>query len=544
MLVRRVRGVTQGHRGIVYLVGGGPGDPGLITVKGRECIRRAEALVYDRLIGDQLLDEAPATCERVYVGKQANRHALRQEEINALLVERCRAGQVVTRLKGGDPFVFGRGGEEAEALAAAGLPFEVVPGVTSAIAAPAYAGIPVTHRALTSSFHVITGHEEPDKAESRLAWEHIAPGHDTLIFLMGMERLEAITSKLIEHGRPATTPVAVVRWGSWTRQRTLTGTLADIAERARAANFEAPAVIVVGEVVRLRERLRWFDTRPLFGRRVLVTRARSQASALSERLAALGAEPIELPTIRIEPPTDEAPLDAAVRRLVDYDWVIFTSVNGVERVFERLTAAGGDARAFGRAKVCAIGPATAAALAARGIRPDRTPAEFVAERVLTAFDDDELAGARALLPQGQQARDVLAAGLAARGAGVESVVAYRTVAEERPDATVLRLIREGAIDVVTLTSSSTAENLVAALGGDLSGLERSLIVAIGPVTASAAAARGLRVGVTAEEHTIPGLVSAVVDAMISGQWAVGSKGTTGNGTHHRGGGHAEDERGP
>lgn len=503
---------NQRAAGIVYLVGGGPGDPGLITVHGLDRIRRANVLVYDRLVAETLLAEAHPDCERVYVGKQASRHALRQEEINELLVARCRAGQVVTRLKGGDPFVFGRGGEEAAALAAAGLPFEVVPGVTSAVAAPAYAGIPVTHRALTSSVHIITGHEDPTKVESRLRWEHIAPGDDTLVFLMGVERLDAIANQLVAHGRPATTPVAVVQWGTWPRQRTVTGSLADIAARVAAAGLEAPAVTVVGEVVRLRESLAWFDRRPLFGKRVLVTRARAQASALSDRLTTLGAIAIELPTIRIVP-GDDGPLDAALTRLASVDWVIFASVNGVARVFERLDATGRDARVFGPCRLCAIGPATAAALAERGLRADRVPPEAVAESILAAFEADDLTGRRVLLPQGDQARDTLAAGLVARGAIVEAIVAYRTTSETDVDPATLRLVRDGAIDAVTLTSSSTARNLVVALGGDLTGLERAVIAAIGPITAQTAVELGLPVTVTAAEHTIPGLVDALVAAM-------------------------------
>ncbi|MCC6627439.1 MAG: uroporphyrinogen-III C-methyltransferase [Chloroflexi bacterium] len=498
--------------GIVYLVGGGPGDPGLITVQGLERVRCADVLVYDRLVGEALVAAARPDCERIYVGKQASRHALRQEEINALLVARCRAGQVVTRLKGGDPFVFGRGGEEAEALVAAGLPFEIVPGVTSAIAAPAYAGIPVTHRALTSSVHIITGHEDPTRPESRLRWEHLAPGDGTLVFLMGIERLDAIAGHLITHGRPATTPVAVVEWGTWPRQHTVTGTLADIAARVSAAGIEAPAVTVVGEVVRLRERLAWFDRRPLFGKRVLVTRARAQASALSDRLTALGAVAIELPAIRIVP-GDDGPLDTALTRLATVDWVIFTSVNGVARVFERLDATGRDARAFGLCQLCAIGPATAAALAERGLRADRVPPEAVAEGILAAFEADDLTGRRVLLPQGDQARDTLAAGLAARGAIVEAVVAYRTTSETDVDPATLRLVRDGAIDAVTLTSSSTARNLVAALGGDLTGLEQAVIVAIGPITARTATDLGLTVAATAADHTISGLADALVAAL-------------------------------
>jgi uroporphyrinogen III methyltransferase/synthase len=521
--------------GIVYLVGGGPGDPGLITVRGLECIRRADVLVYDRLVGAQLVAAARPDCERVYVGKQASRHALRQEEINALLVARCQAGQIVTRLKGGDPFVFGRGGEEAEALAAAGLPFEVVPGITSAIAAPAYAGIPVTHRTLTSAVHIITGHEDPTRAESRLNWARLAPGDDTLIFLMGMERLNAIAQHLVANGRPAATPVALVQWGTLPRQRTVTGTLGDIAARAAAAGLEAPVVIVVGEVVRLRETLCWFDNRPLFGKRVLVTRSRAQASALSERLAALGAEPVELPAIRILPPDDPGPLDAALMRLDDYAWVILTSANGVAQVFARLAALGRDARAFGRTRLCAIGPATAAALAAHGLRADRVPPEYVAESILAIFAGESLAGQRVLLPQGDLARDALVVGLEALGATVEPVITYRTLPETAADPATLRLIRAGAIDIVTLTSASTARHLVAALDGDLSGLERALVAAIGPITAAAAQDAGLTVGVVAADQTIPGLVAALRKAV--------AQRSVDRGRIHRGGAEdAENER--
>ncbi len=361
--------------GFVSLIGAGPGDPDLLTLRGAEALASADVVVYDYLANPALLVHAPPGAERIYVGKKAGSHTLSQDEISALLVKFALAGQRVARLKGGDPFVFGRGGEEALALVEAGVSFEVVPGVTSAVAAPAYAGIPVTHRGLASSFAVITGHEDPTKEESAVDWPRLATGVDTLVFLMGVGNLPRIVEQLLAHGRPADTPVALVRWGTMPDQQTVSGTLVDITEKVKAAGLRPPAVTVVGPVAELREHLCWFEKRPLFGQRVLVTRTRQQASALSAQLRALGAEAIELPTIRIAPPEDWAPLDATIATLAVFDWIVFTSVNGVGHFWARLEAAGLDARALHGVRLAAIGPATAAELEARGLRADYVPDE-------------------------------------------------------------------------------------------------------------------------------------------------------------------------
>ncbi len=357
--------------GFVSLVGAGPGDPGLLTVKGLQRLREAEVVLYDRLIDPSLVDHAPASAERIYVGKEAQRHALTQTEINALLVARGLAGKRVVRLKGGDPFVFGRGGEELEALHAVGVAFEVVPGITSAVAAAAYAGIPVTHRGYTSSFAVVTGHEDPTKPDTSIDWPHLAKAAGTLVFLMGVENLPSIVAKLMEHGRDAATPVALVRHGTWADQEVVTGTLATIAGQLQGRRFPPPAVIVVGEVVSLRETLRWWDARPLFGTRVLVTRAREQASDLAQRLAALGANVLEAPAIAIAEPDSFGPLDAAIDTLAGYGWVVFTSANGVAGFFRRLPAPGPDTRARGAGRRSA--PAPAPPWAGTASRPTTNP---------------------------------------------------------------------------------------------------------------------------------------------------------------------------
>ena len=392
-------------RGLVSLVGAGPGDPGLLTLRGAEVLAAADVVVYDYLANPALLAHVRPEAERIYVGKQAGCHTLSQDQINALLVERGLLGQRVARLKGGDPFVFGRGGEEALALARAGVPFEVIPGVTSALAAPAYAGIPVTHRGLSSSFAVVTGHEDPAKELSAIDWARLATGVDTLIFLMGVGNLPNITERLLAHGRPAETPAATVRWGTRPGQQTVTGTLADIADEVRLADLRPPAVTVIGEVAALRETLRWFEDRPLFGQRVLVTRARTQASVLSARLRALGAEAIELPTIRIVPPADWGPLDRAIESLTAYDWIVFASVNGVRFFWERLTEADLDARALGAVKLAAIGPITASELETHGLRADYTPPTYVAEAIASGLGD--VRNQRILLPCADIARPAL-----------------------------------------------------------------------------------------------------------------------------------------
>jgi uroporphyrinogen III methyltransferase/synthase len=502
-------------KGIVYLVGAGPGDPGLITVKGLDCLQKAEVVVCDRLVNQRLLEHVPPDCEIIDVGKTPQNHPIPQSEINALLVDRARAGKMVVRLKGGDPFLFGRGGEEAEALAEAGISFQVVPGVTSAIAAPAYAGIPVTHRDFTSTFAVVTGHEDPAKAGSDIDWAKLATGVGTLVFLMGIGNLPGIVAELIRHGRDPQTPVAVVRWGTEPRQETVTGTLAQIVQRVREAGLQPPAVTIVGDVVRLREKLRWFDTQPLFGKRVLVTRARAQASALSQRLRELAAEPVEFPTIAVAPPRSWSKLDQVLDGLASYDWVVFTSANGVQAVAERLRARGGDLRVLDDSRVAAIGPATAQALQAHGVRVDFVPAIYVAEEIPAGMGD--VRGQRVLLPRADKARPALAQGLRQKGALVDEVVAYRTTAAPTAVGDLQAILANGKIDIVTFTSSSTVKNLAAALGGRPEDVGRALsdmlVACIGPVTARTAQEQGIRVDVVAREHTIEGLVDAIVAAV-------------------------------
>jgi uroporphyrinogen III methyltransferase/synthase len=496
--------------GKVYLVGAGPGAPELITLKGLECLRQADVIVYDRLVDERLLAEAKPGAEKIYVGKAASRHTLPQQEINSLLVSKAREGKTVIRLKGGDPFVFGRGGEEAEALAAHGVPFEVVPGVSAALAVPAYAGIPVTHRHLASSVAIITGHETPAKGEPRIAWEKIATAVDTLVFLMGMENLPFIVEQLLKHGLPETTPAAIISSGTVPQQRVVEGTLADIVPRAAQENITPPAVIVVGKVVQLRSRLRWFDPPPLRGKRVLVTRTRDQASELSRLLAQQGAEPVELPTIEIEELPDYAELDNLLSRLSQYDWIIFTSANGVEIFFRRLQAQGLDLENLPGIQVCAIGPATAAALEKWGRKADYIPQEYIAESILAGLKERGVSGCRILLPRADKARPELVQGLRQLGATADEVITYRTV-PARGFTPALKELQEGRIDIITFTSSSTVRHLVAMLEGELSPLQNATIACIGPITAAAAAELGLRVDVVAEEHTIPGLVRALAE---------------------------------
>lgn len=501
--------------GMVYLVGAGPGDPGLLTLKGRECIARADVIVYDRLASNRLLEWANPEAELIYVGKASSNHALPQEKINLLLVEKARQGKVVTRLKGGDPYIFGRGGEEAEVLRQHGIPFEVVPGVTSAIAAAAYAGIPLTHREYASSVAFVTGHEDPNKTESSLRWEKLATATDTLVFLMGMENLGGITQKLIEFGRPAKTPVALVRWGTTPDQEVLVGELGSIAEQARRTGFQAPAIIVVGEVVHLRPILNWFETRPLFGKRVLVTRARHQASALSELLRQYGAEPLEFPVIAIVPPENYAPLDQALQQASTYDWIIFTSANGVEMVIQRLLALGLDVRALAGPALVAIGSATAEALQRYGLRVELIPEEFRAEGIIAALSKTGVPGKKILLPRAAEAREILPQTLRAQGAVVDEIFAYRTVAADPPSDEIYQLLEEGRVDAVTFTSSSTVRNFVERLtrrGLVAKEVLNEIVVAcIGPVTANTAQELGIKVDLVAKEYTIPGLVEALVE---------------------------------
>jgi len=479
----------------VFLVGAGPGDPGLLTRRGEALLRDADVVVYDRLASSELLDLAPAAAERVDVGKAPGRAAMTQEEINALLVERGTRGLRVVRLKGGDPFVFGRGGEEAEALRAAGVPFEVVPGVTSAVAAPAYAGIPVTHRGLSTHFTVVTGHEDPAKDETATDWAALARTGGTLVILMGVGRLAEITRALIAGGRAPSTPVAAVQWGTRAEQRTIRATLATIAD----AGVESPSAIVVGEVAALD--LAWFEQRPLFGRTIVITRAREQASELRMRCEALGAHVLEVPAIEIEP------LPFTVPDLAAYTWLLFTSANGVEAFFERgLLASQRDARALAPVRIGVIGPGTGRALARYGVNPDLVPERFVAEAFLEAFPDGS---GRVLLARAEVARDVLPDGLRAKGYDVTVLPVYRTVPAPMPDAMQTQL--RGAVDALTFTSSSTVTNFCDAIGEPLS--PQPIVVSIGPITSETAREHGLRVDVEADPHTIDGVVDALVRAL-------------------------------
>ena len=501
--------------GKVYLVGAGPGDLGLLTVRGGELLRRADVVVYDRLANPRLLDiYLRPGAERVYVGKASSQHTLAQDQINGLLVREAKAGKTVVRLHGGDPFVFGRGGEEALELVAAGIPFEVVPGVTSAVAAPAYAGIPVTHRGHNTSFAVITGHENPGKGVSTIAWDKLANGPGVLVFLMGLANLRLIVDELVKNGRPPSTPIAIIRWATWPCQRTLVGTLEDIVARVEVADFHPPAVIVVGSVVGLRDSLRWWDNRPLSGKRVLVTRSREQASVLAELLREQGAEPVEAPVLEIVPPESFDEMDRAIGQLENYDWVVFTSANGVKLFVDRLMSTGHDVRAFGSARLAAIGPATAQELRDRFLNVDFVPSEYVAEDVAAGLVGLGVSGKRVLLPRADLARDVLKVEMEKSGAMVDAVVCYRTVPAREDLSRLASELAQGRIDVVTLASSSTARNLVSGLGeGALQLLSRPIIACIGPITAATAGELGLRVDVVAPEHTMPGLVEAIVKAI-------------------------------
>jgi uroporphyrinogen III methyltransferase / synthase len=500
-------------KGHVYLIGAGPGDPGLITVKGRECIAKSDVILYDHLANDRLLENARADAELIYAGKVGGCHNREQGQINELLVEKALAGKVVARLKGGDPFVFGRGGEECEALVNAGIPFEVVPGVTAGIGAPSYAGIPLTHRDITTSVAFVTGHEHPGKESSEIDWEGLSLGSGTVVFFMGMKNLPQITENLMAHGRSPDTPVALIRWGTRPDQEVLTGTLADIAEKAGRASFKPPVITVVGEVVRLREKLRWFDNRPLSGRGILVTRAAEQAGEFSGMLADLGAQVFECPTISIVPPADYAELDQAIASLYTFDWVIFTSVNAVKYFFGRLDALGLDARAIGRARVCAVGPKSAAALLPFGVRADLVPDDYKAEGVIAAFRSLDVKGMRFLFPRGDRARDVIPAGLAALGGEVRAPVAYCNVIPKYLPDPVMQALEERKIDCITFTSSSTAENLGAMLGENrfLHLLNGIAVAAIGPVTAKSCRELELEVHMEPKEYTLEAMTEAIVE---------------------------------
>ena len=498
--------------GHVWLVGAGPGDPGLITATGLAALRRAEVVVYDRLAPPALLAEVPAEALLLDAGKAAGDHAMTQDEINAALVEHGSAGRRVVRLKGGDPFVFGRGGEEMRALVDAAVPCTVVPGVTSAIGGIALAGIPITHRGVASSFAVVTGHEDPSKPESAVDWGALATAVDTLVVLMGATRLEAITNALVAGGRSAGTPAAVVQSAGTPLQRTVEGTLEDIASVAAAAGVHAPALLVVGDVTRLRTDLGFATAAPLTGKRVLVTRSRRQASGLVESLRLEGAHPLEWPAIEAERRVDGPLMDGVASRLAAaaFDWVVLTSANAVEVLMDELNARGLDARVLGGARVAAIGGGTVSALRARGLIADLVPPTAVGESVVEALAaSGDLAGASVLLPRAEGARDVVPRGLRALRAEVTEVPLYLAAAPGAPAPEVIDAVRRGEVDVVTFTSSSTVRNLVAAIGDEVHRLRGTTIACIGPVTAATAQEAGFEVAIVSDEASVDGLVAAL-----------------------------------
>lgn len=499
-----------GAAGTCFLVGAGPGDLGLVTLRAREVIEKAAVIVYDYLANPEMLRWARADAELVYVGKKAGAHTLTQSEINALLVEKARAGADVVRLKGGDPMIFGRGGEEAQELVEAGVPFEIVPGISSAIAGPAYAGIPVTHRAFNTQLTIFTGHEDPTKEATTVDYERIAQTPGTRVMLMGVKRIREITDAMRAAGAGDDLPVALVRWATTGRQQTVTGTLATIADVVESTGFQAPAVAVFGEVVTLRDSLNWFERRPLFGKRVVVTRTRRQAGALSRRLRDLGADAFELPTIRIEPSVgeDRARFLQLVGDAHTYDWLVFTSPNGVDAFFDAFFARYDDVRSIGGVRIAAIGPGTAARIRENRLAVDLLPDEFVAESLVECLvrEAGTIENQMILWVRAEGAREVIGRELSGRGAIVDEAVAYRTVAEtEDVSGGQQRLRTEGA-DVITFTSSSTVECFLE-LGIDLP--DDVLVASIGPITSETIRRHGLPVHVEAERHDIPGLVAAV-----------------------------------
>jgi uroporphyrinogen III methyltransferase/synthase len=480
--------------GKVYLVGAGPGDPGLLTIKGREALSQANCILYDNLANPALLLLAPAAAEHIYVGKKKAHHPISQEEICALLVSKAREGLTVVRLKGGDPFIFGRGGEEAEALVDAGIPFEVVPGVTTALGIAAYCGVPLTHREHTSAVTFVTGHNA-----AAIDWGKV--GHaETLVLFMSLTHVQEIAEALIAKGRDPQTPAMAVRWATRPDQRTIVGTLADIA--GQTADLKPPVTFVIGEVVRLRDKLNWFERLPLFGKRIVVTRARDQASTLAAQLRALGAEPIEAPVIEITAPADPGPLRQAIDQLASYDWLIFTSVNGVRYFMDALDASPQDLRSL-KGRLCAIGPATQQALESAHLKVDIVPKEYVAESLVEAFAGIDLAGKRILLPRAAVARDVVPVELTRRGATVDVVEAYRTIVPRQ----LPELAFDPRPDWITFTSSSTVKNFLALAGREV--LEGVRIASIGPITSDTARMHGLTVTAEADPHTIEGLITAI-----------------------------------
>ncbi|MGE5173331.1 MAG: uroporphyrinogen-III C-methyltransferase [Betaproteobacteria bacterium] len=499
--------------GKVYLIGAGPGDPGLITVKGLECVKKADVIIYDYLANDRILDHRRPGAELVYVGKQGGRHTLPQDEINSLIVQKAKEGKIVARLKGGDPFIFGRGGEEAEELVDSGIPFEVVPGVTAATAVPTYAGIPLTHREHTASVAFVTGHEDPTKEESKVHWDRIATGIGTLVFFMGMKNLQSIVDNLVSNGRSLDTPVALIQWGTRTDQRVVTGTLKDIVPKVKEARLGPPAIIVVGEVVRLRQKLNWYESKPLFGKRVVVTRSRGQASVFAERLIDLGATTIDFPTIEVAPPSSWDDLDSAIKAIETCNWIIFTSANAVRFFMDRLRSIGKDLRILKGVNICVVGPKTAESLESYGLKADLVPAEFKAEGVLAALGGVRVKGQKFLIPRAKVAREIIPERLREMGADVTVATAYENIKPVADVDRVKKLFSEKKISAVTFTSSSTVHNFVEIVGQKeyIPLLEGVVVACIGPVTAKTAEEFGMTTTIMPKEYTIPAFVDAIVE---------------------------------
>jgi uroporphyrinogen III methyltransferase/synthase len=481
-------------KGKVFIVGAGPGDPGLITLRGIQCLEQADVVVYDYLANEEFLGRVGKDARLIYVGKKGGDHTLPQGEINQVLVDEALKGHTIARLKGGDPFIFGRGGEEAEALREAGIPF---------------AGIPLTHRGYTSTVAFVTGHEDPTKGKSDIDWAKLS-GIGTLVFLMGVKNLASIARNLVEGGKSPETPAALIRWGTTPDQETLTGTLADIAAKAKELGFSPPSILVVGEVVSLRPKLGWFETKPLFGKGIVITRPEEQAGEFAKLLSAEGARVILFPTIRIVPPASWELLDRALDKLESFHWIIFTSANGVKHFFRRLREKGRDIRDLKGIRICTIGPATAAAVEAMGIRVDIVPGEYISEGVVRAFQGVDLKGRRVLLPRAEEARDVIPEGLAKLGASVDVVTVYRTVRSESKKESLQALLDNGKVDVVAFTSPSTVIKFKEIMGA--AALPENIRIAcIGPVTEAAAKQQGFTVHIFQETFTITGMVKALVD---------------------------------
>ncbi|ATW28105.1 uroporphyrinogen-III C-methyltransferase [Candidatus Formimonas warabiya] len=495
-----------------YLVGAGPGDYKLITLKAVECLKKADVVIYDRLANKRLLDFAQEGAEKIFVGKECSFHSLPQEQINRLIVKKAKEGKTVVRLKGGDPYVFGRGGEEAEELRKENIPFEIVPGITSAISVPAYAGIPVTHRDFVSSVHIITGHEKPEKDSSWLDYKVLAKLQGTLIFLMGLSNLSNICKNLMEWGKPEDTPVAVVSKGTTSAQKKVVGTLADIEEKVKDVHLLPPSIIIVGQVVNLHDRLDWFDKKPLSGRRVLITRTRTQASVLAQKIEDLGGDVYSFPTIKIVEPDDFDAIDEKLSQAGTYQWIVFTSVNGVEAFFARMKARKLDIRSLQGVKMAAIGFATGKALAEKGIIPDFIPATYQAEMLAAGLKEQIQAGEKVLLPTADIARKLLQEELIKHGALVDKLDLYKTIPGEGKREFLLEWLQNKEIDIVTFTSSSTVRNFVKILGEENRPLLQGVKIAcIGPVTRATAEELGLEVAAEGKEYHIEGLIEAILE---------------------------------